>query len=711
MPVPELNFVATRRILIVLLTASILVPLLSLLTYGYYDHQRRIADANDEADRVCRVAEEQAVKVMDLNKEVSSRILELLGGSGDESIRTRQDYLHDKLNAIGGGFPQVSSISIFGLHGDLLASSKFKRVPNVSIAMRSDFTTARAIRPGQYVSLPMRSMVTQTDVFNTSTGRTGPDGRFMGVVSIALRREYFSRFYRELLGDDQLLTIALYRQDGGLLVRYPRGDAGATAQADATFAEALREHISFGRARVISTPRDVERILTYRRVGDFPLYVVSGYATKTVANQWRSHYIFIVAVAAVPCLAIWLLILFSLRQLKAQRSAWEHWRDEFDMRMSAEAAGRHMRRMSALGNLVASVAHEFNNLLMVVTSNTALARRKSFTDVETEVLAVERATVGASSLARRLLSVSRKQPLNNQVIDLNAWFAASASVIHASLGDAATLTVKVTPDTWSVFMDVIELELAVTNIAVNAREAMPLGGRFVVRSQNVHLHASDTALPDGQYVVLAFIDEGDGMSEDVAKHAFEPLFTTKASGAGTGLGLAQVLAACDQAGGTARIVSVPAHGTTVRLYLPRFVGMDDSIVKLDTALGPGSLKGSVTILLVEDNLDVAAGIAAVLEIFDCSVRHEVTADRALAVMTEGIVFDLVLSDVQMPGTLNGIDLAERLRRDFPTQRIALMTGYAEELERARRVGVPILAKPFDISDLQALLDSGANSVT
>ena len=139
---------------------------------------------------------------------------------------------------------------------------------------------------------------------------------------------------------------------------------------------------------------------------------MSGNATKTVANQWRSHYMFIVAVAAVPCLGIWLLIAFSLRQLKAQQSAWEHWRDEFAMRISAEAAGRHMRRMSALSNLVVGVAHEFNNLLMVVTSNTTLARRKCFADVETKVLAVERAIVGASSLARRLLSVSCKQPLN-----------------------------------------------------------------------------------------------------------------------------------------------------------------------------------------------------------------------------------------------------------------------------------------------------------
>jgi CheY-like chemotaxis protein len=261
---------------------------------------------------------------------------------------------------------------------------------------------------------------------------------------------------------------------------------------------------------------------------------------------------------------------------------------------------------------------------------------------------------------------------------------------------------------WRVRADATELEFAIINIAVNARDAMPHGGRFVIRCQNVRVTA-DNVLPDGEYALLAFTDSGEGMSESTARRAFEPLFTTKLSGSGTGLGLAQVLAASEQAGGTARLDSVPGRGTTVRLYLPRYHGPAAAPVSVQadaastmamtqpTRLNPGS------ILLVEDNEEVAAGVAAVLATFGCDVRHELTADKAFDVLSEGSRFDLVLSDIQMPGRLNGIDLAEKVRGTWPTQRIALMTGYADEFERARHTGVTILAKPFNIEELRELV--------
>jgi CheY-like chemotaxis protein len=383
------------------------------------------------------------------------------------------------------------------------------------------------------------------------------------------------------------------------------------------------------------------------------------------------------------------------------------------MRLSAEASSRQLRRMGALGNLVANVAHDFNNLLMVVSANMELARRKNFNGLEREVLAVERATAGAEALARRLLSVARKQPLKQEPIDLAVWLPAATGLIETAAGEKVQVKVQVSPDMWRVRADATELEFAIINIAVNARDAMPRGGRFVIRSQNVRVTA-DNVLPDGEYALLAFTDSGEGMTELTARRAFEPLFTTKLSGSGTGLGLAQVLAASEQAGGTARLDSVPGRGTTVRLYLPRYhapsaataTAPDDAPVTLDSLdsrdnaasapLHPGS------ILLVEDNEEVAAGVAAVLATFGCDVRHELTADKAFDLLSEGSRFDLVLSDIQMPGRLNGIDLAEKVRGTWPTQRIALMTGYADEFERARHTGVTILAKPFNIDELREL---------
>ncbi|MGF6757730.1 ATP-binding protein [Paraburkholderia sp. GAS42] len=704
LPLPSRNFAATRRILQVVLAAAVLIPLVCLIGYGYYDYQRRTIDANDVTDRLVRVAQEHALKVLDLNNEMATRIIDLLDDSDDAEIRAHEALIHRRLSAIGGDFPQIAAISVFGETGDVLASSRYYPVPKASVANREDFLSARAIRPEPYFSLPLRGVIGQADVFVTNTGRTAiNDGQFLGVVSIALQRKYFADFYRELVSDNPAVTIGLYRRDGGILLRYPEARPGVMPAANTPFTRALHDGLLFGRLRMTSTVDDVDRLLSFRRVGSYPLYVVTGYATDAIFDEWWHHYLLIAAITAVPCFAVCVLVLFSLRQLRAEQIAWERWQAEVAMRLSAEASSRQMRRMGALGNLVANVAHDFNNLLMVVSTNMGLARRKGFNNLEREVVAVERATVGAQSLARRLLSVARKQPLKQDAIDFASWLPAATHLIQTAVGDKVQVSMQVVSDLWPVFADATELEFAIINIAVNARDAMPLGGRFAIRGQNVRLTASDTQLPDGEYVLVSLTDDGEGMTESVLKRAFEPLFTTKFSGAGTGLGLAQVLAVCEQAGGTARIDSVPERGTTVRLYLPRYQGEQ---VPLQPVAPPAPSSADATqgtVLLVEDNDDVAAGVAAVLEVFGCKVRHEPTADAALDTLNAGDTFDLVLSDIQMPGRLSGIDLAERVKRTWPDQRIALMTGYADELERARHLGVPILAKPFDIDELRGLV--------
>ncbi|ASW02889.1 hybrid sensor histidine kinase/response regulator [Paraburkholderia aromaticivorans] len=702
-PMPSRNFAATRRMLLIVLAASIAFPLFCLAGYGYFDYQRRVADANDMIERLARVAEEQAVKVLDLNQQMSSRIVELLGNETEAQIRAREAALHQRLREIGGDFPQVSSIYLLGAQGDLLVSSRAFPAPAMSIGQREDFTSAKAMRPQPYFSLPMFGPVSQNNVFSTATGRSDADGRFLGVVSVALRNEYFSRFYRELTNGDPSLALGLYRQDGNLLVRYPPWPRGAKLGPQNKFVQALRDKQLFGHVRLESPVDGVERLLAFRRVGDYPLYVMSAYATSSIGAAWRQHFIMIAALTAVPCIAVWLLVLYSLRQLEGERRAWERWQGEVAMRLSAEASSRQLQRMGALGNLVANVAHDFNNLLMVVSANTELARLKRFNNVEKEVLAVERATATAESLTRRLLSVARKQPLKQEPLDLATWLPGAAPLIDAALGDNVELALNMVDNVWQVLADPTDLEYAIMNLAVNARDAMPHGGRFVIRCQNNRLVSSDTLLPDGEYVLIACSDDGEGMPEAVVRRAFEPLFTTKLRGSGTGLGLAQVLSMCEQAGGTAKIDSVPGSGTTVRLYLPRYRERQKApATQLDTARAAVPASSSV-VLLVEDNEDVAAGVAAVLETFGCEVRHEPTADQALEVLTGGARFELVLSDIQMPGRLNGIDLAEKVRSAWPSQKIALMTGYADELERARRLGVAILAKPFNIDELHALV--------
>ena len=703
LPLPLRNFAATRRILLVVLVASILFPLACLAGYGYFDYQRRVADSDNMIDRLARVTDEQAVKVLDLNQQIIARILDLLNDDDAATIRAHEGEIFQHLREIGGDFPQVAAIAIFGPDGKLLVNSRVYPAPAVSVATRDDFVSAKAIRPATYFSLPMYGQVSQTDVFNTTLARSSADGRLLGEVSIALRSDYFSHFYSDLTGGDPSLALGLYRQDGQLLVRYPGWPPGTELSAHTPFTDALRDKELFGHVRMTSSVDGVERLLAFRRVADYPLYVMSAYATSAIFEQWWRHFFLIATITVVPCIAIWLLVFFSLRQLETERQAWERWQGEVAMRLSAEASSRQLQRMGALGNLVANVAHDFNNLLMVVSSNMQMARYKGFNNMEREVTAVERATSTAEALTRRLLSVARKQPLKQEPVELVKWLPGAATLIDAAVGDKVQVKVNLMDDIWRVLVDPTELEFAIMNLAVNARDAMPHGGRFAIRCQNVRLASSDTLLPDGEYVLISCSDDGEGMAEAVARRAFEPLFTTKLHGSGTGLGLAQVVAMCEQSGGTAKIDSVVGSGTTVRLYLPRYREARAAQPVVDSVASDEQLASQGVVLLVEDNVDVAAGIAAVLQTFGCEVHHEATADRALDVLTAGETFELVLSDIQMPGKLNGVDLAERVRTSWPAQKIALMTGYADELERAKHIGVAILAKPFNIDELHALV--------
>ena len=189
----------------------------------------------------------------------------------------------------------------------------------------------------------------------------------------------------------------------------------------------------------------------------------------SIFEDWWRNCLLVAAIALVPCVVVWLLVVFSIRRLNAEQAAWERWQAEVAIRLSIEASSRQLRRMGALGNLVANVAHDFNNLLMVVASNMELARRKNFNDVESEVVAVERATSGAESLARRLMSVARKQPLKQELIDPATWLAGIAELVKSSVRANIVVSIELSPELWPVMADPVELELALVNIVVNAQ--------------------------------------------------------------------------------------------------------------------------------------------------------------------------------------------------------------------------------------------------
>jgi len=716
--VPEQNFQVRRLTLIALLIAAIVLPCVYVAAMAFSDFRAREADATDMALRTVRVAEEHALKVFDMNETLDSRIVDLAQDLDDDGISAREADIHEKLRVMGGGYPQVAAVSIFGRDGRLLASSRFYPVPTLSVAGREDFTGIRDGRDLEHVSKVMTGHVAGEQVFNMGVERRGADGEFAGMVSVALRPSYFSAFYRELLGgsDGTAMTMTLVRTDGAILAHYPRSPREPSAMpAQSPLAEAFAQG---RRAGVVRTHSDIDGeklIVAYRHVGSYPVYVLCGYRASAIWAAWYRHLSVLLLSLFTPSIALWCVIWLSLRRLGAEEEAWERWQAEASMRRSIESAYRQSRKMEALGTLVGSVAHDFNNLLMIVSANLQIARRRGAPGLDRELSAMERALKSGQSLTRQLLGVARKQPLRNETLALERWLPACRELLRASLGAKISLVIDVAAGIWPMRVDVAELELALINIAVNARDAMPNGGRFTVRATNIHFRHEDGFPLTGDFVQLSLEDTGAGMAPDVLARAFEPLFTTKAKGMGTGLGLPQVFAFCERSGGLAAIDSAVGAGTSVRLYLPRATAAPEAEGPAEARAEESGAPHGLRILLVEDNEEVAAGTEALLQMMGHQVTCVFNADTALRLFDdahakqartgEPLPFDLVLSDIHMPGKMNGIDLAEAVLAFDTRLPVILMTGYAEELDRARHVNVRVLSKPFDIALLDQLLQA------
>ncbi|WP_277187514.1 hybrid sensor histidine kinase/response regulator [Caballeronia sp. BR00000012568055] len=712
--VPERNFTAQRMTLYALLIAAVVLPCLYVAITAYTDYHARVAAATESVARNARVAEEHALKVFDLNVTLNERIVDLLDGLDANAIRRDGETIHRRLKAMSGSYSQVSAASVFGPDGKLLVTSRTFPTPDVSVATREDFGGLRSERAIEQVSRVMIGRVAGEPVFNTAAVRRTPNGKFDGIVSIALRPAYFNAFYRELLGDSPTVSLGLTRQDGEVLAWYPARPADRMSLApESPLREAYRAGVRSGVVEMLSGLDQQVKIVAYRRVGNYPVYVSSGYPIATLWSEWWRHLSVLALSIFAPCVVLWAVIGQSLRRLRTEEEAWERWQAEASMRRSIESAYRQARKMEALGNLVGSVAHDFNNLLMIVSTNVQIARRRGAPGLERELTAMERALKAGQSLTRQLLGVARKQPLRNETIAVGKWVPAGRELLKASLGAKVALNVAVAAEIWPVRVDPAELELALINVAVNARDAMPNGGTFTVRADNVCFRHEDGFPITGDFVQLSLEDTGVGMSPEVLGRAFEPLFTTKAKGMGTGLGLPQVFAFCERAGGLATIDSAIGAGTAVRLYLPRAAAQGASAtVAADTPADAVKESTGLRVLLVEDNEEVAAGTEAHLSMMGHHVTWVFNADTAVnsleaardrATSPADFPFDVVLSDIHMPGQLNGIDLAELLERFEPRIPVILVTGYAEELDRAREVDARVLSKPFDIALLDSLL--------
>jgi signal transduction histidine kinase/CheY-like chemotaxis protein len=372
-------------------------------------------------------------------------------------------------------------------------------------------------------------------------------------------------------------------------------------------------------------------------------------------------------------------------------------------RAQSEAVLRDAQKMQAIGQLTGGIAHDFNNLLTVIQGNLELARLKLDPQnplaghVERSLWAAQR----GGTLTSQLLAFARKQPLAPAPIDLAASLPELVPLLRRTLGEHIDVRFVDSAGLWPAMADPAQLESAVLNLALNARDAMPGGGRLTIELANKVLddqyaRAHAEVVP-GDYVMVAVSDTGHGMTADVIAHVFEPFFTTKTEGRGTGLGLAMVFGFVKQSGGHIKIYSEPNEGTSVKIYLPRAVGSSAAAIQRSGV--PADLPhGSATILVVEDEAGVREIAVAILRSLGYRVLEAPDGDEGLRVFgTHAAEIEMLLTDVVLPGKVRGRELAERITAVRPEVKVLFMSGYTENsIVHHGRLddGVHLLGKPF-----------------
>jgi PAS domain S-box-containing protein len=381
-------------------------------------------------------------------------------------------------------------------------------------------------------------------------------------------------------------------------------------------------------------------------------------------------------------------------------------------RRAVEERLRQAQKMEAIGQLTGGVAHDFNNLLTVIFGNLETLQRrlseKDDDDLNRLVAGAIRGATRAAQLTHRLLAFSRRQPLEPKPVNLNRLVAGASELLQRTLGERVAVETVLGAGLWWVQVDPNQLESALLNLAVNARDAMPEGGKLSIETANAYLDEAYTGgqddLDPGQYVLVAVSDTGTGMSKETLARAFEPFFTTKAPGEGTGLGLSQVYGFIKQSGGHVKIDSEPGEGTTVKLYLPRLATAPGQGESDETTPAVPMGRRGETILVVEDDDDVRAHGVDILRELGYRVIAAPDGESALRILESEPEVRLLFTDIGLPGGLNGRHLAEEARRRYPALRLLFTTAYARNaiLHQGKlEPGVDLVLKPFTYAALAA----------
>ncbi|MGS0940044.1 ATP-binding protein [Pseudomonas luteola] len=370
----------------------------------------------------------------------------------------------------------------------------------------------------------------------------------------------------------------------------------------------------------------------------------------------------------------------------------------------AEELLRHSQKMEAVGQLTGGIAHDFNNLLTGISGSLEMIQMRvaqgRTTDIDRYITAAQTAANRAASLTHRLLAFSRRQTLDPKPTQANTLIESMQDLIDRTVGPEITVTTSLSADLWSTLCDPNQLESALLNLCINARDAMPDGGQLTIRTANIWVDERDAHEQDmlsGQYVAIAVMDTGIGMTPDIVARAFDPFFTTKPIGMGTGLGLSMIYGFAKQSGGQARIYSEAGKGTTVWIYLPRHLEESKPEPQQTELMRAPRASTGETVLVVDDEPMVRLLITEVLEELGYAAIEAADGASGLKILLSDTHLDLLISDVGLPGGMNGRQMADAARQARPDLKILFITGYAENAAVGNgnlEAGMHVMTKPF-----------------
>ncbi len=396
---------------------------------------------------------------------------------------------------------------------------------------------------------------------------------------------------------------------------------------------------------------------------------------------------------------------------------------EAEERERVEEALRQSQKMEAIGQLTGGIAHDFNNLLQGISGSLELmgvrAAQGHTAEISRYIETAMRSARRAATLTHRLLAFSRQQVLDPRPTDLNGLVGGMGELFGRTVGPGIRVVTSLTEAPWPTLCDPNQLENVLLNLVINARDAMPDGGELLIETANTVLRDRrgrtkewpPQDVPPGDYMALSVADTGTGMTPDVLARAFDPFFTTKPMGQGTGLGLSMVYGFVQQSGGHVRLRSEPGHGTTVTIYLPRHLGAAAGVAAIDTAVPLLAAAANGVILLVEDEPDVQMVVQDILSDLNYMVLNAESGQAGLDIVASGVRIDLLLTDVGLPGGMNGRQLADAARKQRPGLKVLFITGYAENAAASdgwMEEDMQVMTKPFALNSLAAKVQSILN---